>query len=266
MARRTASAIVVAIASLLFVTPAAHAEDNNYKLLKLQGHFAKWHAAQPAEATTISYSFVDTIVHQKDARNCGSMQPVDKALSASEISMAQFREEFVKATRMWEEAANIRFVEAADVHSADVMVGAQLKAVGRAFTNVEMGERHGTPHIHRSLICLNPEMPWKIGFDGDLSAYDLRYTLAHELGHAIGLDHPGKAGSLMFHKYDETQTGLTLGDMAGAAVIYGPGPRFAASGAAPLNQTETAEAPLSGTDSTVTEESTRSSFGLGEKP
>lgn len=267
MARRTVTAIAAAIASLLIVSPAAHAGGNSYKLLKLQGHFAKWHASQPAGATTISYALVDTVVHHKDARNCGSMQPITKAFIDTNISMAQFREEFVKATRMWEEAANVRFVEAEAAQSADIMVGAQLKGSGRAFTNVELTERNGTttPHIHRSLICLNPEMPWKIGFDGNLSAYDLRYTLAHELGHAIGLDHPSNAGSLMFYRYDEKQAGLTPGDMAGAATIYGAGPKFAASGAAPLVQTETA-GYSAGESQAMPEGSSPSSFGLGEKP
>lgn len=264
MARRAVSAIATAIVSLLIVSPAVQAEGNNYKLLKLQGHFAKWPATQPAVATTVSYAFIEDIVHHQGARNCESMQPVGKALTASNISMAQFREEFVKATRMWEDAANIRFVEAEIPETADIMVGAQLKGVGRAFTNVELAERDGARHIHRSLICLNPEMPWKIGFDGNLAAYDLRYTLAHELGHAIGLDHPGKSGSLMFYKYDETQTGLTHGDMAGAAQIYGAGPAFAASTASRSGETRTAEA--SGEDEALSDGSAPSNFGLGAKP
>lgn len=263
MAQRAAAAIATAVATLLIVSSTVHAEGSNYKLLKLHGHLARWPAA-PAAATTVSYAFVEGIVRHKGARNCGAMQPVSKALKASNISMSQFREEFVKATRMWEDAANIRFVEAGSPETADIMVGAQVKSIGRAFTNVELAERDGARHIHRSLICLNPDMPWKIGFDGNLSAYDLRYTLAHELGHAIGLDHPGKAGSLMFYKYDETQTGLTRGDMAGAAQIYGAGPAFAASSPEASGQTETAEA--SGADQGFADESGSSSFGLGAKP
>ena len=84
--------------------------------------------------------------------------------------------------------------------------------------------------IGRSLICLNPRQPWKIGFDGDLKVYDLRYTLAHEIGHAIGLDHPSPSGQLMSYRYDEGQPGLQPGDIKGAALLYGPKPgvkRFA---------------------------------------
>ena len=102
---------------------------------------------------------------------------------------------------------------------------------GRAFTNVELkpaGEP-GRKVIARSLICLNPAQPWKVGFDGDLDVYDLRYTIAHEAGHAIGLDHPSPAGQLMSYKYDERHQGLQPGDIRGAALLYGArsgGPSF----------------------------------------
>ena len=114
---------------------------------------------------------------------------------------------------------------------ADILIGAQAEPIGRAFTNVALkaGDA-GKKVIGRSLICLNPRQPWKIGFDGDLKVYDLRYTLAHEIGHAIGLDHPSPSGQLMSYRYDEGQPGLRPGDIKGAALLYGPKPgarRFA---------------------------------------
>jgi hypothetical protein len=94
---------------------------------------------------------------------------------------------------------------------------------------------------------MNPEQAWKVGFDGDLEVYDIRYTLMHEIGHAIGLDHPGVPGELMDFRYLETFSSLQPGDRAGAASLYGlritdtadvgiktdvapPGPRRAKSG------------------------------------
>jgi Zn-dependent peptidase ImmA (M78 family) len=85
--------------------------------------------------------------------------------------------------------------------------------------------RNATVHsIKRASICLNPLKAWKIGFDGNLDAYDLRFTFMHEIGHALGLDHPEQRSQLMHFKYDESRTGLQAGDIAGAVKLYGPPP------------------------------------------
>jgi hypothetical protein len=156
------------------------------------------------------------------------MVPVDRALAASHISQSSFREEAHAAFAMWSDVAAIEFHEVADAADAGLLIGAQAEARGRAFTNVATNSP-GSPGISQSLICLNPETPWKIGFDGNLDVYDLRYTLAHEIGHAIGLDHPGRDGHLMSYRYSESSRRLQPGDIAGAVAIYGPhgSPRIA---------------------------------------
>ena len=72
-------------------------------------------------------------------------------------------------------------------------------------------------------MCLDPNHAWTIGFDGDTSTYDLRYTLMHEIGHTIGLDHPGPSGQVMGFKYHEEFDRLQAGDQRGALRLYGPG-------------------------------------------
>src|SRR4029078_6182011 len=115
------------------------------------------------------------------------------------------------------------FRETDDPSSAGIVIGAQAVPVGRAFTNVELKPGNNDKKvIGRPLLCLNPKQPWKIGFDGRLGVYDLRYTIAHEIGHAIGLDHPSAAGQLMSYRYDEKQTGLQPGDIKGAVLLYVP--------------------------------------------
>ena len=144
--------------------------------------------------------------------------------------------------RRWPTSPSAR---SADPASAGILIGAQAEPFGRAFTNVALKPGTGDKKvISDSLICLNPKQPWKIGFDGRLGVYDLRYTLAHEIGHAIGLDHPSAAGQLMSYRYDEKQTGLQPGDVKGAVLLYGPRAstrRFATTGSSDGNASPDAD-------------------------
>ena len=145
---------------------------------------------------------------------------------------------------MWEQVANISFREVANPKEAGILIGAQAEPKGRAFSNVFWRTPPGakTGAIDRALVCLNPKVRWKVGFDGNLNVYDLRYTFAHEIGHAIGLDHPSAAGQLMSYRYDEKQTGLQTGDVSGAVLLYGarPGARFATASSGAVGEEDDA--------------------------
>jgi matrixin len=209
-----------------------------FRLLDLENQSVKWQTATFGQSAVVTYAFATAPVSTPGARNCAAMLPPAHAYEPSQVSDRQFRREVAAAFRMWEKVANITFREASSATSAEILIGAQAVPVGRAFTNVALKEGTGDKKvIARSLICLNPKQPWKIGFDGRLGVYDLRYTIAHEIGHAIGLDHPGAAGQLMSYRYDEKQPGLQPGDVKGAVLLYGARPgsqRFAtrASGSA----------------------------------
>jgi hypothetical protein len=208
-----------------------------FRLLDLENQSVKWQSPRWGRSAAVTYAFAAEATTTEGARNCASMLPPEKAYTPSRISRSQFAREVAAAFRMWEQVANITFRETRDAGAADILIGAQAEPRGRAFTNVALkpaADADGSKVIARSLICLNPRQRWKIGFNGDLDVYDLRYTIAHEIGHAIGLDHPGAAGQLMSYRYDERQHGLQIGDIQGAALLYGskPGaPRFAGRGA-----------------------------------
>ena len=219
----------VLIVAFLFLSGFAWAGEPamflGFRLLDLENQTVKWQSPHMGEGAHLTYAFATEATDTPGARNCAKMLPPSHAYAPSHIGESQFHREVAEAFRMWEGVANIAFRKASDPHTADILIGAQAEPQGRAFTNVTLkGDRAGHKTIARSLICLNPRQPWKIGFDGRLNVYDLRYTIAHEIGHAIGLDHPSAAGELMSYRYDELQKGLQTGDIKGAALLYGPRP------------------------------------------
>jgi hypothetical protein len=190
------------------------------------------------------------------------MLPPAAALDRSNVNHSSFRHEVRAAFDMWEGAANIAFREIENVDEAGILIGAEAEPRGRAFTNVTPDESAstGVSGIYQSLICLNPETRWKIGFDGNLDVYDLRYTIAHEIGHAIGLDHPSAEGQLMSYRYLERERGLRPGDAAGAAALYGL-PMLPETSIARAGKSSGSPAPL---NAAATPPSGGTRFGLGE--
>ncbi len=236
------------LASLSLAAPAAGAEDD-FHLLRLEGRQVKWGAPRLGAPAHIRYAFVTAKVHDAAARNCRDMVPLDALAARSGLSLEAIEREAAAAFRLWEQAAGLTFEEAATPGDADILIGALSRPHGYAFANVHPrpamamtgrgggrglggdddaaapGERTGpvpVSPIVRSAVCLNPLHHWKIGFGGPAGAYDLRYTLAHEIGHAIGLDHYNRPGLLMFFKYSENFRGPQAGDIAGARALYGP--------------------------------------------
>jgi Matrixin len=202
----------------------AVADDSaSFKALRLEGNGVRWQSAAKGQQRILSYAIAALDVEFAGARNCGKMTKLDGLLSASRIAPETVRAEIAAAFAMWEAVANIGFREAEDPASADILIGAQLEPEGWAFANVFYDTLSSDPvkPISRALICLNPEKRWKVGFDGDLRTYDVRYTIAHEIGHTIGLDHPSGGGQIMGYRYEETFRQLQRGDVAGAVLLYG---------------------------------------------
>lgn len=215
--------IGLAVAGLL-LTATAHAEGLfGFRLLELDGHRVSWRRSADGQGTTVTYAFATERTSFSGALNCEELVPAGRLLSRSGIDDVVFRSEVAAAFAIWEEAADIHFVAIADPDAAGILIGAQGRPRGRAYTNVSSSRVAGqtTSSIDRALICLNPEQPWKVGFDGNLASYDLRYTIAHEIGHAIGLDHPGLTDAVMSFRYDERYRALQSGDRAGAVALYG---------------------------------------------
>lgn len=207
------------------VAAATIGNDGRFRLLQLDGFHVKWGETALGAGATVSYAFVDVPMRFDGARNCRELVPLTELAARNGIAEATLRAEAAAAFRTWEAAANITFIPVDDPDQADILIGAQGEPVGRAFANVtyQPDSIGGVRAIDRALICLNPEQRWKVGFDGNVKVYDMRYTLVHEIGHAIGLDHPGPSGQVMSFKYDENHSGLQPGDFDGVQLLYGAG-------------------------------------------
>jgi len=218
-------AIFLALASpwAAGIATATISSDGDFRLLQLDGYHVKWGDRQLGSGATVSYAFIDRERHFDGARNCRELAPMDALAMRHGISLATLQQEAAAAFRVWEEAANINFVPVADPDRADILIGAQGQPEGRAYANVayQPDSIDGVRSIQQSLICLNPDQRWKLGFDGDVAVYDIRYTLVHEIGHAIGLDHPGPSGQLMSFVYNEAFSDLQPGDFRGVQLLYG---------------------------------------------
>jgi len=221
--RRMACLLFAAVLAVSFGFPAVPGSAAEYRLIVMKGRKVKWGAPEEGVGAKVTYAVVDRQRHFDGARNCPTINPLDGLLETSAIAPATFAHELEAAFAAWSSVANIRF-EMASPAEADILIGAETRKRGRAFTNVEYIESAGSTErasLTRSVICLNTEQPWKVGFDGNLEVYDLRYTLTHEIGHAIGLDHPGKLGELMDFRYHEAFRVPQSGDIAGVVAIYG---------------------------------------------
>jgi hypothetical protein len=210
--------------------PPAHAGEEGYRLLELDGYKVKWGDRRLGVGARVSYAFAGEALRFDDAFNCRDLAPVEALLGES-LSMEALARETAAAFRVWERAAGLSFHEVGDVREADIILGAQGQPRGRAFANVSYGPdtEEGVRSIERALVCLNPEYEWKVGFDGNEEVYDIRYTLIHEIGHAIGLDHPGASGQVMAFRYTEDFADLQPGDLRGIQRLYGPTTRYAYS-------------------------------------
>lgn len=208
----------------------AHAGEGGFRLLEMQGRTVKWGKPQLGAGASVSYAFASETLHFgnertwfENAPNCRDMASAE-SLSGAKLTMEELARETAAAFRVWERAASLTFHRVADARNADIVIGAQGQPRRWAFANLSytVESREGVHTIDKALVCLNPEKAWKVGFDGDKDVYDIRYTLVHEIGHAIGLDHPGPSGQVMAFRYTEAFQDLQPGDLRGVQLLYGP--------------------------------------------
>ncbi len=213
--------ILTGLAGLL-IASAVQAEP--YRLLVVDGHRVKWGAPDLGTGAEVTYGFADRHHVFPDAVNCGALAPVELLAPAWGDDPARLARIAADAFAMWSDGADLRFRPVTGAETPDILIGAQAMPHRVAFANVWLdraGAAAGVAPLERATICFNPAIPWDAQVLKPMGL-DFGTVLAHEIGHAIGLDHPGATGALMGYQNQGDIDALMPGDVAGAIVLYGP--------------------------------------------
>jgi len=202
--------------------------DPGYRLLEIDGHDVKWGEQKLGSGTVVTYAIARGPAQYSGGRSCARVTGVDSLLAADGIAAEALDTELSAALAMWENAANIRFQRVGDPATADILIAAQTEPRGLSYADfASLALDAPVGRIEKGIVCLNPTTAWRLSGAKARSGkgnvtFELRYALAHEIGHLLGLDHPVQSGELMSAFYDEQFRALQPGDIAGAAVLYGP--------------------------------------------
>lgn len=215
--KKSLSGAVLAVAALVFANEALVQSANAFVLLpNVPG---KWGSPTMGTGATVTWSLMGTGV----AINEG-VPELSTALSA--FMPAGFKTQLINAFNAWSAVADITFVEVADGGEAFNAPGTSgdIRIGGHALDGAGGTLAHGYAPPANGLtaagdIHFDTADTWKIGFGG--VGFDIFQVAAHEIGHAIGLDHTGVANSLLNPFYTEAFTGLQADDIAGAQFLYG---------------------------------------------
>ena len=146
-----------------------------------------------------------------------------------------FKTQIQNALNAWSTVANIQFVEVPD-SGLDFNDPSATAGMIR-FAGENLGGPNGTlahgfyPPNNGSTaagdIHFDTNETWKLSFGG--SGFSIFQVAAHEIGHAIGLDHTAVANSLMNPFYSEAFSGPQADDIAAPVHLRRAGAGYAGS-------------------------------------
>lgn len=181
----------------------------------------KWGSPTMGTGATVTWSLMNT------GTSCADEFAGCTITSLADFMPSGYLTQVQAAFDAWAAVANLSFVFVADNGVAFNAAGtnADIRLGGHVFDGASGTLAHGyyPPNNGTSAagdIHFDIAETWDLSFAG--SGIDIFQVTAHELGHALGLDHTAVANSLMNPFYVETFSGPQADDIAGMQFIYGP--------------------------------------------
>lgn len=175
----------------------------------------KWGPSQTFGTTggVVTWSLVPTVTAINPELGGGL------ATTLSQFLYNGFEAELKAAFAAWSAIANIQFIQVVDGGGS---VGSGTVADIRIFGASIDGQDNA---LAGGVMPGNGAPSGEIVFDRDdaffFTPHTFFLTAAHEIGHAIGLDHSSNPSALMYDFLNENLSGLQSDDIAGAQAIYG---------------------------------------------
>lgn len=186
----------------------------------------KWGPPAFGTGATVSYSYMSNGVDcSLESAGC-----TISAFGSFGPALAVWKSEVEAAMAAWAAVANLTFLEVPDLGEAFNAPGGSgdMRFGGHFFNGPGGVLAHGYyPPVNGDTAAGDMHFDtgdcWEAAFDGTGDGcFSIFQVAAHELGHALGLDHTGVPGSLMNPFYTEAFAGPQADDIAGMVFIYGP--------------------------------------------
>lgn len=186
----------------------------------------KWGPAAFGTGATVTYSYMPTGTSCA-AEFVGCTITALGPLVGGGVSVVAWHTAIAAAFASWSAVSDLTFVLVADdsaAFDAATTTSGDIRLGAHTFDGAFNILAHGFfPPVNGPTaagdIHFDIAEAWKIGFAG--TGFDIFQVAAHEIGHAIGLDHTLVPASLMNAFYTEAFAGPQADDIAGAVSLYG---------------------------------------------
>lgn len=180
----------------------------------------KWGPAALGTGATITWSLMPT------GTSCAAEFAGCSVTALASFMPAGYLTSLQSAFAAWSSVANVTFLQVPDDGAAynAATTSGDIRIGGHVFDGPGSVLAHGYYPPNNGFtaagdIHFDIGDTWQIGFGGP--GFDIFQVFAHELGHALGLDHTAVPNSLMNPFYTEALSGPQADDIAGMQYLYG---------------------------------------------